>query len=155
VSYQEKRSIYNFVGTLLISGVYSWYMWQQRPMADPYAPEVFVFWGKFFVLLLIITTFIHIVISIVAGLFQGVATSISKRPQDATITDERDDMVDLKASRIALYTFAAGVMLAMALLWAGQTPTVMFVTLFLSGMISSLVGNVAEFLYYRGGVDFG
>ena len=64
-------------------------------------------------------------------------------------------MVDLKASRLSLYLFAAGVMLAMLLLWMGQPPEVMFIVLFISGVLSSLVGNVAEFLYYRGGVSIG
>lgn len=155
MSYQEKRSVANFVGTLLIAGLYGWYMWTQHPAGNAYAPELFVFWGRFFVLLLVITTLLHILVSILVGLFHGVSASINKRPQEASITDERDEIVDLKASRIALYLFSAGVMLAMALLWMGQPPDVMFITLFIAGVLSSLAGNVAEFLYYRGGVSLG
>jgi len=155
MSYQERRSIFNFVGTLLIAGIYGWYMWRQFPAGDPFAPELFVFWGKFFVLLLVVTTLVHIVVGILVGLFQGVSSSINRRPADAAITDERDEMIDMKASRLALYLFSAGVMVAMLLLWLGQPPTVMFVTLFLAGVLSSLAGNIAEFLYYRGGVYFG
>ena len=107
MSYQEKRSVFNFIGTLIIAAIYGWYMWAQHPDGDPYAPEVFVFWGKFFVLLLIFSTFMHILVGILVGLFKGVSTTINRRPHDAYITDERDEIIDPRASsRIAPSTSA-------------------------------------------------
>lgn len=148
MSYQERRSLVNLLSTVLMVAVYGWFMWQRRPLGDPYAPELFLFWGRFFVILIPVA----IVLSIVNQVVFVILNSIATGEVEPEFSDERDTLIDLKASRMSLYVFALGLLASMALLALGQPPTVMFVTLFLAGALSSILSSLLEVFYYRRGV---
>ncbi len=147
MSFQERRSLMSMVSTVLIVVVYSALMIQRYPQADAYAPEVFHFWGAFFLILIPVTVAAKIVLTIVFYIANAIAT----REEGPEITDERDRLIELKATSRSLYVFSAGVILAMAALVLSQPPAVMFIIFICAGVVSEIVSDLSQFYFYRRG----
>lgn len=150
MSYQERRSLVNLFSTLLIYAVYAAYMFQRYPDASPYSPEVFRFWGSFFLILIPVTIVAKIIIYIVFVILNTIATQ--KEEPSISITDERDKLIDLKATQNSLYVFGAGFLLAMASLVMEMPPSTMFIILIGAGIASEVISDLSQFFYYRRGV---
>jgi uncharacterized membrane protein len=148
MTYHEMRSIINIIGTILLNVVYAAYMFQRYPNADAYSAEVFRFWGSYFIILIPVAIVVKIIVAIIFAILHAIATRESQPP----ITDERDQVIDLKSNRNSLYVFVLGFVLAMALVAAGQPPTAMFVMLAGTGFVSDIFGELSQFFYYRRGV---
>ncbi|MFN8531184.1 MAG: hypothetical protein U0670_21480 [Anaerolineae bacterium] len=147
MSYQERRALVSLVSTVLIIVLYSTFMLQRYPDADPYSRDVFHFWGGFFLILIPVTIMAKIVITILFSIFNTIAT----RQAEPMMSDERDQLVELRSTRFALYVFSLGVVVAMGSLVLDQPPTVMFMLLIGAGVVSDLVSDAAQFVYYRRG----
>jgi hypothetical protein len=150
MSYQERRSIVNLISTVLISAIYSAYMFQRYPEGSPYSPDVFRFWGAFFLILIPVAIVAKIVIYIVFIIINTIATRAEE--PSVNMTDERDKLIELKATRNSLYVFGAGFLLAMASLVIDMPPSTMFIILICAGIVSEIVGDLSEFYFYRRGV---
>lgn len=148
MSYQERRSIVNLISTILISVLYSAYMIQRYPEANPYSPDVFHFWGAFILILIPVSIVAKIVIYIIFAIINAIAT----REEEPPITDERDKLIELKAQTNANWVFIIGFILAMGSLVVQLPPAAMFIILILAGMVSAIVSDIATFYYYRRGV---
>jgi hypothetical protein len=148
MSFQEKRSIVNLVSTILITAFYSAYMVQRFPAGNDYSPDVFHFWGAFFLILIPVTIVARIVIYIVFYILNTIAT----REEEPSIADERDDLIELKATRYSQYAFGFGFLLAMGSLVIDMPPSAMFIILICSGLVSEMVSEISQFYFYRRGV---
>ena len=148
MSYQENRAIVSLIGTVLITVLYSVYMLQRYPVGDAYSPEIFRFWGTFFVILIPVSIVARIIIYILFSIINAIAT----REEEMPITDERDKLIELKSNRNSGYVFIIGFVLAMTSLAVEQPPTVMFIILMVSGVVSEIVSEVSQFVFYRRGV---
>lgn len=147
MSYQERRSLVNLISIILITAVYSAYMIQRYPEGSAYSPEVFHFWGAFFLILIPVSVIARIIIYIIFHIINAIAT----REEEPPITDERDKLVELKASQNSLYVFMIGFVLAMVALVVGMPPAAMFIILICSGVVSEMVGDISQFYFYRRG----
>jgi hypothetical protein len=147
MSYQEKRSLVNLISGVLITVCYAAVMMQRYPQADPYAREIFHFWGAFFLILIPVSILARILIYIIFSILNAIAT----REQDPPIEDERDKLIELRAGQLSFYVFAMGVMLAMGSLVVGLPPAAMFIILICAGVVSEIVSEVAQFYFYRRG----
>ena len=148
MSFQERRSIVNMISTILITALYSAYMVQRYPEGSQYSADVFRFWGSFFLILIPVSIIAKIVIYIVFSIINTIATQEEEPP----ITDERDKLIELKATRNSLYVFMAGFLLAMGSLVIDMPPSAMFVILICSGIVSEMVSDISQFYFYRRGV---
>lgn len=148
MSYQEWRAIISLITGVLTTVLYTAYMIGRYPIANPYSPEVFHFWGSYFLLLIVVSIVAKIAIAIVFAIIAAIAT----RQEEPPIMDERDRLVELKATRNSLYVFMAGFLLAMASLVFSLPPSVMFITLVCAGIASEMIGDISQFYFYRRGV---
>ncbi len=148
MSYQERRAVVGILGTVLISGGYLAYMLPRQPVADAYSPEIFRFWGTFFLILIGVSIIVRILITIVFSILNAIAT----RERDTGLTDERDKLIELKASRNGFYMFVAGFVLAMIAVVMDMPPSTMFMILMIGGVASELVSDMSEFWFYRWGI---
>jgi hypothetical protein len=148
MSYQERRSLLNIISEIGITVVYSVYMFQRYPDVDAYSPEVFHFWGSFFLLLIVVSIIAKIIIYIIFSIINTIATN----EQEPSITDERDKLIGLKATRNAFSIFGVGFFLALGSLVIRLPPTIMFIILFSGGFLASVVNDISEFYFYRRGV---
>lgn len=147
VSYQEKRSVVNVTSTILITTVYAVFMSQYYPAVSAYSPEVFRFWGAFFLILAPVSIIARILIYIVFTAIHYAQTREEKPP----VSDERDELIELRAGKRAVYIFIIGLMLAMAALVIEQPPATMFAILICAGVIAEIVGEASQFRFYRRG----
>jgi hypothetical protein len=148
MSYQERKALVNLVSTIGIMVVYAWVMMGRYPAVGDYAPEVFRFWGIFFVILIPVSIVARIVIYIVFSILNTVAT----REAEPDISDERDKLIELKASRNTGFVLGAGIVLALASQVIALPPSIMFVLLIGAGMVGEMVSDISTFIYYRKGV---
>lgn len=147
MSYQERRAIVSILSSLLITAVYSAYMAQRYPAAEAYSPEIFRFWGAFFLILIPVSIVAQIIIYILFSIVNTVAT----QEQEPSITDERDRLIELKATRNSLVMFTAGFLVGMVAVALGQPPAVMFTIFVFAGVLAELASELSQFYFYRRG----
>jgi hypothetical protein len=147
MSYQERRAIVNLIETIVITALYSAYMIQRYPEASLYSPEVFHFWGSFFLILIPVSIVAKIITAIVFAILNAIAT----REEEPPITDERDRLIESKAQANGQYVFIFGFILAMGSLVISQPPVMMFIVLLLAGLLSQIISDISQFYYYRRG----
>src|SRR5665647_351304 len=129
MGHKEKQSIVSIIGSVLVIGFYSMYVYRNYIQADLELLNDFQFWGKSFIYLIPVTIVVQIVIQIVFA----IANRIVTQEDMPDFTDERDKLIELKSIRISHWIFILGFMLAMGSLAMGMKPYVMFLTLISSG----------------------
>ncbi|MBN1789327.1 MAG: hypothetical protein JW830_02445 [Bacteroidales bacterium] len=148
MGHQEKQSIVSIIGSVLVIGFYSLYVYRNYIQADMELLNDFQFWGKSFLYLIPVAIVVQIVIHIVFA----IANRIITQEDIPDFTDERDKLIELKSIRISHWIFIVGFMLAMGSLAIAMKPYIMFLTLISTGFLSSLASEVAKIIYYRKGV---
>jgi len=148
MSFQERRAIASLISTILVSAFYSAYMVQRYPEASAYSVEVFHFWGSFFLILIPVSIVAKIIIYILFSIINAIAT----REEEPAITDERDKLIELKAQTTSNYVFIVGFILALSSLVVDMPPSVIFIILLLSGIVSQMISDISTFYFYRRGV---
>jgi len=148
IASKEKMIIVLIFNTILIFGAYSLYVYQKYISVHPEIINDFRFWGKAILILIPVTISAQIIIHIIFAIFNKIVTD----EEISNIADERDKLIELKATRISHSTFTLGFMLAMASQAVGMQPWVMFITLISSGFIAAIVLGFAKLYFYRKGV---
>lgn len=148
MGHQEKQSFVSIIGSVLIIGFYTLYVYKNNVAGDPEILNDFRFWGKSFLWLIPIGIGVQIVIHILFAIGNRIVT----QEDMPDISDERDKLIELKSIRISHWIFVFGFMLSMGSLAFGMQAYVMFITLLSSGFLASLVSEVAKIIYYRRGV---
>lgn len=147
MGHHEKQSIVSIIGSVLVIGFYSLYVYRNYIQADMGLLNDFQFWGKSFLYLIPVAIVVQILIQILFAIGNRIIT----QEDLPDITDERDKLIELKSIRISHWIFTAGFMLAMGSLAMGMKPYVMFLTLISSGFVASLASEVAKIIWYRRG----
>jgi hypothetical protein len=147
MSFQERRALVDLASTVLINVAYAMYMAPRYPLGDAYAPELFRFWGIFFLILLPVALVAKIVIYIIFSIANTVAT----KEDEPAVTDERDKIIELRANSNALHVFGVGAMLAFATLALSLPPAAMFITLLGVGVAAEITHALTQFYSYRRG----
>jgi hypothetical protein len=147
MSAHERQAIVSLLTTLLLAVFFVGYLLPRYPAGNPYAPEVFHFWGVAFVILVPVSIVANIAVSMVFSMVYAMAT----RQNVSSFADERDKFIELRALRNALFAFTGGFSLAMGSLAIGMPPSVMFIVLMGSGYGSGLVVNISQLYLYRQG----
>ncbi len=148
MSYQERRAIVSLISTILITTAYSAYMLQRYPEADAYSKDIFSFWGTFIVILIPVSIAARIIIYIIFSIINTIATN----ENEPDFADERDKLIELKASRNSLYVFSIGFLIAMVAIVLERPPAVMFSILIGAGLLSDIISEFSQFYFYRRGV---
>lgn len=147
MGHHEKQSIVSIIGSVLVIGFYSLYVYRNYIQADMGLLSDFQFWGKSFLYLIPVAIVVQIVIQILFAIGNRIIT----QEDIPDITDERDKLIELKSIRISHWIFVLGFMLAMGSLAMGMKPYVMFLTLISSGFVASLAAEIAKIIHYRRG----
>ena len=147
MGHHEKQSIVSIIGSVLVIGFYSLYVYRNYIQADMGLLNDFQFWGKSFLYLIPVAIVVQILIQILFAIGNRIIT----QEDLPDITDERDKLIELKSIRISHWIFTVGFMLAMVSLAMGMKPYVMFLTLISSGFVASLASEIAKIIWYRRG----
>src|SRR5262245_43487874 len=109
MSAHERQAIVSLLTTLLLAVFFVGYLLPRYPAGNPYAPEVFRFWGVAFVILVPVSIVANITVTIIFSMVYTLAT----REKASSFADERDKFIELRALRNALFVFIIGFSLAM------------------------------------------
>jgi hypothetical protein len=147
MSYQEKRALVFLISNILIIGLYSLYVFHRYNDTILSTPNDFRFWGKTVLILIPVSIVACIIIFIVFSIINKIVTN-----EDVPlITDERDKLIELKATRISHWIFILGFFLSMGSQVIGMQPYVLFITLVASGFVAACASEITKIYLYRKG----
>lgn len=150
MSFQQKNITVSLVNFILISGFYLFRVIQMI-LSDSFTSEnIFRLWGIIIVLAIVVTIIGTILTQIVSAIIEAVKTG-KENPRVEDIQDERDELIDLKGTRITYTVSSIGVFLAMLTFVFGQPPLVMFTLLIFSGVFAQVIGDISRLVLYRRG----
>ena len=149
MSFHQKNITVSLSIFSIILGFYLLRLFQMAQNESFNSANVFRLWGIVAILAVIGTILATIFTHIVGGIVHKVTTNEDPHIED--IQDERDQIIDLKGTRVA-YTFSSiGVALAMLTYVFGHPPLVMFSLLIFFGVLAQIVADVWRLALYRKG----
>jgi hypothetical protein len=149
MSFQEKNITVSLVNFTLILGFYLFRVFQMIQGESFNSTIIFRLWGIIIVLAIVVTILATILTHIGSGIIQAIRTR--EEPDIKDIQDERDQLIDLRGTKVTYFVSSIGVFLSMLTFVFGQPPLVMFTLLVLSGLVAQIVGDISRLVLYRRG----
>ena len=150
MSFQEKNITVSLANFTLILGFYLIRVFQMIQGGSFNSANVFRLWGIIIVLAVVVTIFATILTHIVSAIIQAIKTGVQK-PEVEDIQDERDQVIDLRGTKVTYLVSSIGAFLSMLTFVLGQPPLVMFTLLIFFGVLAQILGDVLRLVLYRRG----
>lgn len=148
MSFHEKRAFVSLFAMILILTGYFLYVNSHFDDASQLYRNDFQFWGKAFLILIPLMIVAQIIVHIIFIIINKIVTN-----EDApALSDERDKLIELKATRLSHWVFIIGFLLAMVTQAAGKEPYMMFIIMVVASFVSPCVSEIAKIFFYRRGV---
>jgi len=148
MSYREKENIINIFSGLLITGLYSWIVYQRHVQGLFDLTEDFSKWGVILLIFIGVSIVARIIIYIIFHILNYIAT----REEDVPPADERDKLIRLKAMRNGYVVFSGGFVLSVLALAIGMPVYGIFIAFVGFGLLAEIIENSSQIYYYRKGV---
>lgn len=155
MSYQEKKSLTNIISSVLIAVVYGLIMFQKYSNGSLDDSNIFKFWAIIILIFIPISIAARIVILIIFHILESVVQAAQGNDIEETIdsvVDERDKVIQMKASAISMYIFSLGFIVALFTQLFDVSNHLFFIILIVSGFIMDVVSELLMIRYYRRGV---
>lgn len=150
MSFQQKNITVSLVNFVLILGFYLLRVVQLVQNENFTSTSVFWLWGIIIVLAIFVTIAATILTHIVSLIIEVIRTG-NENPDIEDFEDERDQLIDLRGTKLTYSVSSLGVFLAMLSFVLGQPPLVMFSLLIFFGVVAQIVGDITRlWLYQRG-----
>jgi hypothetical protein len=150
MSFKQKNITVTLVNFSLILGFYLIRVFQLMQNGTFNEASIFRLWGVIIVLAVVVTVAATILTHIVSAVIEAVRTG-EEPPEIKDLEDERDQLIDLKGTKITYTVSSLGTFLAMLTFVFGQPPLVMFALLVFFGVLAQIVGDAVRLrLYQRG-----
>lgn len=150
MSFQEKNITVTLVNFTLILGFFLIRVFQMIENETFQPTNVFRLWGIIILLSIIVTIAATILTHIVSAIIEAIKTG-DKDPQIEGLADERDNLIDLRGTKVTYLVSSIGMLLAMLTFVFGQPPLVMFTLLIFFGVVAQIVGDIVRLVLYRRG----
>ena len=150
MSFQQKNITVSLANFTLILGFYLIRVIQMIQGGSFNAANVFRLWGIIIVLAVVVTIFATILTHIVSAIIQAIKTG-EQKPEVEDIQDERDQLIDLRGTKLTYLVSSIGAFLSMLSFVFGQPPLVMFTLLIFFGVLAQVIGDVLRLVLYRRG----
>lgn len=150
MSFQEKNITVSLVSFSLILLFFLLRIYQLLQNDNFNSPTLFRLWVTVIVLAIVVTIAATILTHIVSAIIQAIITG-GKEPDIESREDERDQLIDLRGTKITYSISSFGVFLAMLSFALGQPPLVMFTLLILFGILAQVIGDFYRLVLYRRG----
>lgn len=150
MSFQQKNVTVSLVSFALILGYYLLRVFQMV-RSENFTPEnIFRVWIIIAVLAIVVTIIGTILTHIVSAIIEAIKTG-NEDPKIEDFQDERDQLIDLKGTKVTYTVSSLGVFLSMLTFALGQPPLVMFSLLIFFGILSQVTGDISRLVLYRSG----
>jgi len=150
MSFQQKNITVSLANFTLILGFYLIRVFQMIQGGSFNSANVFRLWGIIIVLAVVVTIFATILTHIVSAIIQAIRTG-GQKPEVEDIQDERDQVIDLRGTKLTYLVSSIGAFLSMLTFVLGQPPLVMFTLLIFFGVLAQILGDVLRLRLYRRG----
>jgi hypothetical protein len=150
MSFQEKNFTASLVTFTLILGYYLIRMFQIIQSGNFNSTSVVRLWGFVIGFAIIGTILVMIFTHIISAITQVIQTG-EENPKIEDTQDERDQIIDLKGTKVTYTVSSLGVFLAMLTFALGQPALVMFSILIFFGIFSQIMGDISRLILYRRG----
>jgi len=150
MSFQEKNFTASLVTYSLILGYYLIRIFQLILGGNFNSTSVVRLWGFVIGFAIIGTILVAIFTHIISAITHVIQTG-EEDPKIEDTKDERDQIIDLRGTKVTYTVSSLGVFLAMLTFVFGQPPLVMFSTLIFFGILSQIVGDISRLILYRRG----
>jgi hypothetical protein len=151
MSFQQKNVTVSLANFTLILAFYSIRVFQMVQDGSFNSANVFRLWGIIIALAVVVTIFATILTHIVLAILQAIRTG-NENPEVEDIEDERDQLIDLRGTRVTYFVTSIGGFLSMLTFVLGQTPLVMFSLLIFFGVLAQILGDLLRLRLYRRGL---
>ncbi len=148
MSYQVKQNIVNILSGLLITAFYALIIFKRHQEGQFNLKEDFDTWGVIFLIYVGVSIVARIIIQIVFHIINAIATREEKVP----VTDERDKLISLMATRNSYYVFSSGFVLAVMSLAIGMPVYGIFIAFVATGLLAEVMDNGSQIYYYHKGI---
>lgn len=145
MTYYSKRSIVSIVTTVIIFVSFYPNALINVSDLDKMSQEIPIIWAQFFAILLIA----NVVIKLIVMVLFKIGYSVLSKEKEPVITDERDQLIELKAVRNLFFTFMIGFFLSMITLVFKQPISTMFQILAYFFLLSGITLEVSYIYYYE------
>lgn len=149
MSSEERDNILSLFTTLVISVPYFIYILDRYNSETFTTEEEIKFWAIALLVLIPIRIVAEILVHIAFAIVHAIVTGEEELPE---VTDERDEIIDLKANRNAYYFMSIGILSTAVVAALGGSVALLFITLMVAGFFSELVSVMSQIFYYRRGV---
>lgn len=150
MSFQQKNISVTLASFILILGYALLRLYQMTQGGSFNSANVFRLWGVVIVLAIVMTVVATILTHILTTILEAIRTG-NEDLKVEDIADERDQLIDLRGTKVTNFVSSIGVFLAMLTFVLGQPPLVMFSLLILAGIVAQVVGDIARLYLYRRG----
>ncbi len=150
MSFQQKNITVSLVNFSLILGFYLIRMTQLLLTERFTSQNVFRVWIVIIVLAVVVTVIGTVLTHVISTIIQAIRTG-SEDPKLEDVKDERDELIDLKGTRITYTVYSLGASAAMLTFALGQPALLMFSLLIFFGVAAQIVGDVTRLVLYRRG----
>ncbi|WP_208590233.1 hypothetical protein [Gracilibacillus suaedae] len=168
MSYHEKRAIASMITWTLILLAYCTYTFRKYQLGviatddmKSWSSTILLFIGVGIVAAIIIQILFHILLSVAVTVQEKKRNGtcddkeIQKTIESDMVTDEMNQLIELKSMRIAFIVVAIGFVTALLSQVLNYSSTVMLNIMFVSFLIGSLSGELTQLYFYRKGVNNG
>lgn len=145
LSYNEKESIISIITSVIVSIPYLAYILNKFYSEEMSSEESLKFWASAILLLIPIRIISEIIVHIIFAVFSAAISG----NEEKDISDERDEIISLRAQRHEYYFFVIGFMAALISAATGSDITTFFLILFVTGFITEIIENASKLLQYR------
>lgn len=147
MSQSESRTVGYLISSLIGAVLYFVYVVQQYQEGSLNSATITSSWG----IAVLVVIGIQIVLSIISAILVSIGLAIKEREEVPELSDERDQLIELRANRISFSVFGVGFFIAMITLAAGAAPLVMFNLIVFSLFAAAISGYVSQLYRYRRG----
>lgn len=149
MSYQEKNITVSLVSHLFILTYYLANLFPIIQSGEWIAGKLYGLWA--------IVIGVNILVTIIGSILTNILLTIvdairSRKYEDPRfITDERDNLIELKGIRVSYIAFSLGVLASIFAFIFGQPPLMMISLIFAFSILAEIVGDITQITLYRRG----
>lgn len=152
MSYQEKRSLFNIVVSIIITVFYFITINAKYQNGAFDTTNMLRFWAVVILIFIPVSIISRIIAMILYRIFGEITDEVRGEKEDRDVIDERDKLIELKSNKVAQIVFILGFIGALFTLLFNASVSVFFILMLASGFVGDLASNIMQIVYYRRGI---
>jgi uncharacterized membrane protein len=152
MNYKENKSITNIISSIVVTGVYALIQYNRYSAGAMNDENIFKFWAIIILIFIPISVATRIIILIIFHIGDAVVKTAKGEEVVEEIEDERDKLIQMKASGNSMFIFALGFIIALFTQLFDGSNHLFFITLIGFGFITEIASDLLTIRYYRKGV---